>query len=204
MVMLLWGKLTSLPRHQLVASVLTLILTTLVYVFLAEWVSDIWCGRNCRMLGPFTIIDLGFFCILVLTVLFLTAWVRNADRSNARDYVDQNVASLADRVESEGNELRQITTGHKNRINDLEDWVSNLRQALEEELGVKLPGRKVSDRAGSISLEASISTVEVNVRGSPYIFVRLRSWVRRRALRLWVLSRKCFWNWDDDQTNRRR
>ena len=202
MIMNLWRQLASLPRHQLLTSIIILVLTTLVYSFLAQWVSDVWCGQKCRMVGPFSVVDLAFFCLLLLIVLFFTAWVRNADRSSARYYVDENVSTLSREIESQGKEFRQITTDHGYKIDDLADWVIALRDSIEKQSEMKLPGPSVRLRAtigsGVPTMSARLTAID-----PPGRMVRLRLWFRRKTLWSWKWTRKWVWDMDYDKVNRR-
>lgn len=149
------------------------------------------------MIGPFSIVDLAFLSLLVLIVLLLTAWVRNADRSSAKDYVDQKVDSLTDRIELQGEEFRRITTGQEDRINDLREWLRNIDRAMREELGIDLSpptvSLRLSARAGSPTASANLTVIPPANK-----IVRIRFWIKNQVLRLWKLAYKWVWDWDDN------
>jgi len=201
MIMKLWRQLVSLPRHQLLTSIMILVLTTLVYSFVSQWVSDIWCGQKCRMIGPLSVVDLVFFCLLLLIVLLFTAWVRNAEQSSARNYVDENVNTLAGEIESLGEEFQRITAGHEYRLDDLRDWVIALRDSIESQSEMKLPGPQVRLRA---TIRAGVPTISarLTVTDPPGRMARLCLWFRRKVLWSWKWSRK--WIWDMDYNDKSR
>ena len=201
MIIFAWRQLEGISSRLLLVLSSTIVLTLLVPIPLASLVERVTCGKNCPTVFFFSIVDFIVVVIWFVTALVLMAWAANIAGSKTSEHVDLSVTPLADKIESQEDEFRRITTGHEDRLNSLETWVVDLRQALEEELGVKLPGRRHSVRAGSISHHWSTSIPEVTVGRSPHRMVRLRSWVKRQALRFWILTRKLVWDWDDDQAN---
>ena len=155
------------------------------------------------MMGPFPIVDLAFFILLLLIVLLLTAWVRNVDRSKARNYVDKNVNTLSKKIESQEEELQRVISGHSYRIDDLRDWVIALRDSIEEQSEMKLPGPQVRLRAairtGVPTMSASLTVID-----PPDRMVRLRLWLKRKALSSWSWTRKWVWDADYDKANRNK
>lgn len=126
-----------------------------------------------------------------------------ADTTKLEAKLTRISSELVDRVHQHEEENRRKFTGIQDRTGDLEWWVSALRSSIEEQLGIKLPGRRISARADPITVKVSFSNAEGTVGRSPYMMVRLRSWVKRQAVRFWRWSLKWVWDLKHDQTNRR-
>ena len=138
--------------------------------------------------------ELALYFMWYQIAMLVIAWSTREDRTRVEATFTQISSELIDRIQLLGEEHKREIAGIQDRAGDLEEWVSKLRQAIEEELETKLPGRRHSVRLAPVSYEMSVSIGEVSIRPSPYILVRLRSWVKRRALRFWRWSRK--WVWD--------
>ena len=202
MVKLSLRLLLSLSIPQRILTFFTLLLPLLIHT-LASWVTAFTCGRNCLMVGPFSIIHWAIFAVWFLMAAILLSWVVSTERSDTKRHIDEKFEALSAKMELQEKEFRRITTGLQDRINDLQDWVSALRETMEEQLDIELPGRRISARADPISVHVSVSAAEGTVGRSPFLIVRLRSWVKRRVVRVWRLTRKLVWDWNEDGTNHR-
>lgn len=203
MIKLSLRLLASLSIPQRILAVFTLLLPLFIHT-LAFWVTAFTCGRNCLMIGPFSIIHWAVFAIWFLMAAILLSWVLNTEKSVAKRHIDEKIDALSAKIEMQEEEFRRITTGVQDRVSDLDHWVGALRSSIQEQSNIELPGRRISARAEPITFHVSVSAAEGAVGRSPFLMVRLRSWARRRAIRVWRLTRKLIWDWSEGEVNHHR
>ena len=185
----------SLPRLQHLVIFLTTFAAPISFELVQGLIATGLC-LSCVNAGRLAL----YFVWYQIAMLVIAASTR-ADRTRVEVSLTQIYSELDEGIRQLGEENKREITSIQDRVGDIDNTLSDLRYALEEELGVKLPGRRHSVRAGSISHHWSLPIPEVTVGRSPYRMARLRSWVKRQALRFWILTRKLVWDWDDDQAN---
>ena len=201
MIKVSFRLLVSLSLPQRIVAIFTLLFPLFIHT-LASWITSFTCGRNCLMIGPFSVIHYAVFSIWFVIAVILFAWVVSNERSDAKRHIDQNVNALSNQIESQGEEFRRITTGLQDGINDLQYWVSAVSQSLEKELEIKLPGPRISVRPAPASLGLLAAIASVNVVGQSNWVTRFRRRAKHLAILFWRLSCKYVWDWDQDKSNR--
>lgn len=132
-------------------------------------------------------ITLGVFPVWSLFAFLAVAWMLTHDRSKAEQQITQQIGALPGRISKQEEELQNLRVDLRQEVDNLEESVRSAFGGL----GVVLPPRKISVRAGAASFSFNVSAVSVTVvRGSKLAHLRL--WLRRTMRRFWevVYGRK--------------
>ena len=139
--------------------------------------------------------ELALYFLWYQIAMLVIALSTRADRTRVEARLAQIYTELNDRVNQLGEEHKKEITGIQDRVNDLHNWVSELRQAIEEDLGTKLPGPTDSLRVSARSGDPTVA-VGLNAIDPPGRIVRLRLKAKRLGLRIRRMSYRLFWDWD--------
>ena len=167
-------------------------LAIFVTTFVSPVAFELWDGWTttglclpCVEWGRFVLYISMYQVALVVIVLS-----KKVDRAG----VEQRIDSAFSQLDNDINQLREDhqreIKGNQDRVRDLQDWVTALRESIEKQSEFKLPGPNVRIRG---TIRAGVPTVSVGgltVIDSPGSIVRLRLWVRRKARWSWRWVRK--------------
>ena len=140
--------------------------------------------------------ELALYFVWYQTAMLVIASATRRDRARARESLDRMFLELTGRVSQLSEEHHRKITGIQDRVRDLQNWVRDMRQALNDELKVDLPPLTHSLRA---NFRAGVSTLSVNVTVDSQTGwrVRLLRWCNRRARNLQRWGRRILVGWED-------
>ena len=125
------------------------------------------------------------YMVMSQVAMAVIALSSRVDQTRIKMELDRRTTELDREIHAlrEDHELK--ITGTQHRVRDLDAWVSNLRQAIGEELGIELPGRIVSGWGDGARVEVTIGAAVGTVTLSSKKTGRIRSWFIRQARRFW-------------------
>ena len=128
---------------------------------------------------------LAVYISMSQVAMAVIALASRVDQTKIGIELDRRTTELEREIHAlrEDHELK--ITGTQHRVRDLDAWVSNLRQAIGEELGIELPGRIVSGWGDGARVEVTIGAAVGTVTLSSKKLGRIRSWFTRQARRFW-------------------
>ena len=125
------------------------------------------------------------YMVMSQVAMAVIALSSRVDQTRIKMELDRRTTELDREIHAlrEDHELK--ITGTQHRVRDLDAWVSNLRQAIGEELEIELPGRIVSGWGDGLRAEVTIGAAVGTVTLSSKKTGRIRSWFTRQARRFW-------------------
>ena len=112
-------------------------------------------------------------------------------------------SEFSEGIDQLSEDLEEMIMVNRDRLGDLNNWASNVRGVVLEELRVDLPAVPVTLRAKGLNFGFTTSEATLNVSKPSSRLLRIRGWIWRRLLFCRRLIHKVFYNWDGDQANRR-
>ena len=137
------------------------------------------------------ILHLAAFLVLFVLAMLSMALVLKRDRSNAEQFVSRELDVVSGEVRTLREQHGDLKEQHRGSIEDLQrqiDGQDEVFRSAFEELGVVLPGRRISVRAKPIAFSVMVSDATVNVRGGSKwarflrLFRRFGRWLKETVV----------------------
>ena len=138
--------------------------------------------------------EFALYVVWYQIAMVVIALSTRADRIRLEEDLARISSELKDRINKCEEDNQLALKGINDRTSDINWWVGALRESLEEHLGIKLPGPRISVRVDPIGYSYSVQMAKPSVTPSPYLMVRLRSSIRRQGSRFRKWFLKWIWN----------
>ena len=168
MVLYFWRLWKYLEFRQKVAIVLVIIAPPIAFRFIEFLWLNLWAE---------TLVYLGWAVLAAL----MTAYMVATDSRESKDAVDQRIEPLSDELERQ----KEYSTRSLASLRDQIRQVDQAMRAAFEELGVKLPPRRV-ELSADLEFGAASGSVNLQVRHRKW-YLHIWQWILRFARRLWQI-----------------
>ena len=163
--------LKILSTHDYRTIVITILLPTLFSLALSYFELDLVLK---------IVLTLVVFPVWSVIAFLAVAWMLTHDRSKAEQQITQQIGALPGRISKQEEELQNLRVDLRQEVDNLEESVRSAFGGL----GVVLPPRTISVRAGAVRFNFNVPAVSVTVvKGSKLAHLRL--WLRRTMRRFW-------------------
>ena len=131
------------------------------------------------------------WCLVALLLMGSMVRAQQAD-------VDWRISEKVDEVLGQLRDLETKREEDTEKITGLEGHLDQVEEAMRSAfagIGVELPGRRHSVRAGTVSFSIQVPEVQGEGRGESRI-ARLRHWVQSKVQWVWYWVKRIVWDWD--------